>query len=98
MAKPAEFADQSLKADGVTVVKGLTAVGQKLFPLREKSKSGKKLSQREQTRLDSLERQYRLLESNLHELMRPREPNPWLRGLDHTHSRVGPRTPKHDDH
>jgi hypothetical protein len=96
MAKPAEFTDTtSIKAEGVSTVKGLTEIGQKLFPLREKAKSGKKLSKRDQSRLDKLEREYRALESNLFDLMRPKEHNPWLRGLDHTHSRVGP---KPDDH
>ena len=96
MAKATEFEDpHSIKAEGVSTVKGLTEVGQKLFPLREKAQSGKKLSKRDQTKLDKLEREYRALESNLFELMRPKEPNPWLRGLDHTHSRVGPKSKDH---
>ena len=93
MAKPAEFTDpHSIKAEGVQTVKGLSEIGQLLFPLREKKQSGKKLSKRDQAKLDKLEVQYRLLESNLRELMRPKEPNPWLRGLDHTHSRIGPQS------
>ncbi len=92
MAKPAEFQDPtSIKAEGAATVKGLTRVGGELFPLREKAKSGKPLNKREQTKLNRLEMEYRMLESNLRELMRPKEPNPWLRGLDHTHSRVGPQ-------
>ena len=96
MAKATEFEDpHSVKAEGVSTVKGLTEIGQQLFPLREKAQSGKKLSKRDQTKLDKLEREYRALEANLFELMRPREPNPWLRGLDHTHSRVGPKSEDH---
>jgi hypothetical protein len=92
MAKVTEFEDpQSIKAEGVATVKGLTEVSQKLFPLRERAKSGKKLSKRDQKKLDELEREYRLLESQIFSLMRPKEPNPWLRGLDHTHSKVGPQ-------
>ena len=96
MAKATEFDDpQSIKAEGVSTVKGLTEIGRQLFPLREKSKSGKRLSKRDQTKLDKLEREYRALESTLFELMRPKEPNPWLRGRDHTHSRVGPKSHDH---
>jgi hypothetical protein len=92
MAKATEFEDShSVKAEGISIVKGLTEVGQQLFPLREKAKSGKKLSKRDQTKLDKLEREYRALEANVFELMRPKEPSPWLRGVDHTHSKVGPK-------
>src|SRR5687767_8541444 len=96
MAKATEFEDShSIKAEGVSTVKGLTEVGQQLFPLREKAKSGKKLSKRDQKKLDELEREYRLLESNLFSLMRPKEPSPWLRGVDHTHSNISPKTDHH---
>ena len=96
MAKATEFEDpHSIKAEGISTVKGLTEVGQQLFPLREKAKSGKKLSKRDQKKLDELEREYRALEANIFALMRPKEPSPWLRGVDHTHSKVGPKS---DDH
>jgi len=78
----------SIKAEGASTVKGLAAVAGQLFPLRQKRDSGKKLTKRELKQLDELESEYRELEQNLRELMRPRERDPWTRGRDHSHDRV----------
>lgn len=86
-AHPEAAADAtpSLKAQGVATVKGLSAVGQRLFPLRQKRDQGKKLTRREQQALARLEGEYGELEQALRELMRPRERDPWVHGRDHSH-------------
>ncbi len=62
-----------LKAQGVSTVKGLADVGQRMFALQQKRSGGKKLTKRELKQLAELESDYRQLEQNLRELMRPRE-------------------------
>jgi hypothetical protein len=78
----------SIKSEGASTVKGLAQVASQLFPLRQKRDGGKKLTKRELKQLDELETEYRELEQNLRELMRPRERDPWTRGRDHSHDRV----------
>lgn len=92
MAKLTDGADaeaEALKQDGVKTVKGIAQVAQELFALKKKQEGGKKLTKRELKQLDLLEAEYRELEQNLRELMRPRQrDDAWVQGRDHTHGRV----------
>ena len=75
----------SRQALGAATVKQLAEVGRKLYPLREKRASGKKLTKRQSETWEALESEYRELERDLHELMRPRQQDPWLQGRGHAH-------------
>jgi hypothetical protein len=92
MAKVTDGLDpeaEEIKQDGARTVKGLAEVGRELFPLKEKRDAGKKLTKREVKRLELLEAEYRELERNLYELLRPRQrPDPWVQGRDHAHGRA----------
>ncbi len=94
MAKLTDGVDQEaeeIKQDGAKTVKGLAAVAQELWALKGKKESGKKLTKRELKKLDLLEAQYRELEMNLRELMRPRVRDSsagWVAGRDHVHGRA----------
>ena len=85
----------SVRERGRETVQALTETGQRLLPLREKQARGKKLTRKERIELGQLEEEYTVLEQRLRALLRPRDPHPELRGLDHTH---GPESLDRDDH
>jgi hypothetical protein len=84
-AQRAPTRTMSLRERGAQTVRALSAVGRQLFPLRERRAAGETLTAAELEQLEALETQYRDLEAELHVLMRPRDQDPWLRGLDHAH-------------
>jgi hypothetical protein len=81
----------SLRERGAQTVRALGAVGNELFPLKQKAQSGVPLTKQQRKRLEQLESRYRVLEGELRELMRPRAKDPWLYGVDHLHGPDGPQ-------
>ena len=93
--EPAAPPTVSVRERGRQTVKALGETSRQLFPLREKGASGQKLTRQEQRRLRQLEAAYAELEQQIRVLLRPRDPHPELRGLDHTH---GPESLEAEDH
>jgi len=87
----------SLRERGAATVHRLAEVGAKLHPLKTKLQEGKRLTKREWKTLDALDGEYRTLEMQMRELMRPRHrpEDVWLRGVDHLHGPDNPRDAGH---
>jgi hypothetical protein len=80
---------QNVRQRGAQVVRALAQVGEQLHPLQQKLDAGEKLTKRQVKRLGMLQSQYRDLERQLRELMRPRVKDPWMTGADHVHGPDG---------
>jgi len=94
---PAPERGLSLRERGTATVHRLAEVGAKLHPLKTKLQEGKRLTKREQKSFDALDSEYRALETQMRELMRPRfrPEDVWLRGVDHLHGPDNPRDAVH---